>query len=32
MGNLLLNFLKKRDAARKDLKNASNLEGLLITH
>ncbi|MBK6283784.1 MAG: cytidylate kinase-like family protein [Draconibacterium sp.] len=31
MGNLLLNYLEKRDAAREALKNASNLGGPVIT-
>ncbi len=31
MGNLLLNYLKERDAAREASKNASNLGGPLIT-
>ncbi|HRA60068.1 MAG TPA: cytidylate kinase-like family protein [Bacteroidia bacterium] len=31
MGNLLLNYLEKRDAAREALKNESNLGGPLIT-
>ena len=30
MGNLLMNYLEKRDAAREALKNASNLGSPLI--